>query len=137
VANLRPLVPTEHELIASESSALLDLPMQQVSTQAYLRPCDRATAQHSSILDHPRKHLPGSSCRSRKVTSSCSHLCERIAYEDLFSVEFAKLNVECQVCASWAKQISLRCNRKNAPHLPFRNCRCEMFDVYSFLSRLS
>src|SRR5271156_3504902 len=70
------------ELIASESSVLFDLSMQQVSTQKYCEPSRLACSPQNRILLYPFLCLPVPSTRSLKVTSSVSgpHVCESIAY---------------------------------------------------------
>ena len=76
------------ELMASESSALLVLSMQQVSIQIHRQPCRAASRQLSRIL-RPTKwrgfaptHLQRAlrARRSWKVCSEASQTCERIAY---------------------------------------------------------
>jgi hypothetical protein len=69
------------ELIASDNSALLDLPMEQVATQTHWKSSDRAFLQHPSSLRNLCSifALPGS-WTSWKVTSSSPQVCDSVTY---------------------------------------------------------
>ncbi len=68
------------ELIASVSSALLDLSIQQVSTHAYPNPASAASRQVIAILPYHFLLLQKGSTISLNETSSSSHVCDRMAY---------------------------------------------------------
>jgi len=65
------------ELMASESSALLDLSMQHVSIQMYGHPSSRARWALLSILAKPFIWPAAPVFMCSRVTSSSSHRCER------------------------------------------------------------
>ena len=67
------------ELIASDSSALLRLSIQQVSIQIHSRPRDSASAQLARTLAQPGASRFRDFVTSLKEISLSSHLCERIA----------------------------------------------------------
>ena len=69
------------ELIDSDSSALLVLSMQQVSTQANFRPRAFPSSHVFWILTKPALSFAWLSCwKSWNVTSPLRQVCERIAY---------------------------------------------------------
>jgi hypothetical protein len=67
------------ELIASESSALLDLSIQQESIHVYFQPSEAACIQQPWIFANPAIEEPLPSRKSWKDTSPPLHLCESIA----------------------------------------------------------
>src|SRR3982074_3586902 len=71
--------------MASESSELFDLSIQQVSTQKLCRPSRLACSPQNRIFSYPTLFFPLPSIRSPYVTSSISapHVCERIAYSGI------------------------------------------------------
>src|ERR1700733_12212599 len=68
------------ELMASESSALLVLSMQFVSTQQYLRLCSRVRAHAPKIFLYPALLVSGPSIHSWKSTSFSPHVWDKMAY---------------------------------------------------------
>src|SRR3569833_375012 len=97
------------ELIASPSSALLSLLMQQVSTQTYPRPSRRACAQVDLIFWKP---APFSSLdgllNSANVTSSGPHVCDRIAYGGRLAGNHLRANVSQSMRYMISKTVMVR-----------------------------